>query len=105
MLWRFIERIGAQGVAFVVEIVLARLLAPEAFGIIAIITVFINILQVFVDSGMGNALIQKKNTDDLDFSSVFYFNMTVCIVLYGLMFVAAPFIADFYNMPLSVDRM
>ena len=99
MLWRFMERSGAQAVAFVVQIVLARLLAPEAFGIIAIVTVFINILQVFIDSGMGNALIQKKNADDLDFSSVFYFNMTVCIVLYGLMFVAAPFIADFYNMP------
>lgn len=99
MLWRFMERIGAQGVAFIVEIVLARLLAPDDFGIIALVTVFINILQVFIDSGMGNALIQKKNADDLDFSSVFYFNMALCIVLYGLMFVAAPFIADFYNMP------
>ena len=99
MIWRFMERIGAQGVAFVVEIVLARLLVPEAFGIVALVTVFINILQVFVDSGMGNALIQKKNADDLDFSSVFYFNMAMCLALYGLMFVAAPFIADFYNMP------
>ena len=99
MIWRFMERIGAQAVAFVVEIILARLIVPEAFGIIALVTVFINILQVFVDSGMGNALIQKKNADDLDFSSVFYFNMAMCIVLYGLMFVAAPFIADFYNMP------
>ena len=99
MIWRFMERIGAQGVAFVVEIVLARLLVPEAFGIVALVTVFINILQVFVDSGLGNALIQKKNADDLDFSSVFYFNMAMCLVLYGLMFVAAPFIADFYNMP------
>ena len=99
LIWRFMERIGAQGVAFVVEIVLARLLAPEAFGIIALVSVFINILQVFVDSGMGNALIQKKDADDLDFSSVFYFNMAVCISLYALMFAAAPFIADFYNMP------
>lgn len=99
MLWRFMERIGAQAVAFVVEIILARLIVPEAFGIIALVTVFINILQVFVDSGMGNALIQKKNADDLDFSSVFYFNMAMCLVLYGLMFIAAPFIADFYNMP------
>ena len=99
MLWRFMERCGAQAVAFIVQIVLARLIAPEAFGIIALVVVFTSILQVFVDSGMGNALIQKKNADDLDFSSVFYFNMTVCIVLYGLMFVAAPFIADFYNMP------
>lgn len=93
------ERTGAQAVAFLVEIVLARLLAPEAFGIIAIVTVFINVLQVFVDSGLGNALIQKKHADDLDFSSVFYFNMAVCIVLYGLMFAAAPLIADFYGMP------
>lgn len=99
MLWRFMERCGAQAVAFIVQIVLARLIAPEAFGIIALVVVFTSILQVFVDSGMGNALIQKKNADDLDFSSVFYFNMTVCIVLYGLMFVSAPFIADFYNMP------
>lgn len=98
MIWRFMERIGAQGVAFIVEIVLARLIAPEAFGIIALVTVFINILQVFVDSGLGNALIQKKNADDLDFSSVFYFNMAICLVLYVLMFVAAPFIADFYDM-------
>ena len=99
MIWRFMERTGAQAVGFVVQIILARLIAPEAFGIIALVVVFTSILQVFVDSGMGNALIQKKNADDLDFSSVFYFNMAMCLVLYGLMFVAAPFIADFYNMP------
>ena len=74
MIWRFLERIGAHGVAFVVEIILARLIAPEAFGIIALVVVFTSILQVFVDSGLGNALIQKKNADDLDFSSVFYYN-------------------------------
>ncbi|MBO7126235.1 lipopolysaccharide biosynthesis protein [bacterium] len=99
MLWRFMERTGAQAVGFVVQIILARLIAPEAFGIIAMVTVFIAVLQVFVDSGMGNALIQKKNADDLDFSSVFYFNMAMCIFLYIVMFIAAPFIADFYNMP------
>ena len=99
MIWRFMERVGAQAVAFVVEIILARLIAPEAFGIIALVTVFTSILQVFIDSGMGNALIQKKDADDLDFSSVFYFNMAMCLMLYGLLFVSAPFIADFYNMP------
>ena len=99
MIWRFMERTGAQAVGFVVQIILARLIAPEAFGIIAMVTVFIAVLQVFVDSGMGNALIQKKNADDLDFSSVFYFNMAMCIFLYIVMFIAAPFIADFYNMP------
>ena len=99
ILWRLAERTGAQAVAFFVEIALARLLAPEAFGMVALVVVFVALLQVFVDSGLGNALIQKKNADDLDFSSVFYFNMTVCLVLYGMMFVAAPFIADFYGMP------
>ena len=73
LLWRFLERIGAQGVSFIVSLVLARMLAPEAYGTIALVTVFIAILQVFVDSGLGNALIQKKDADDVDFSSVFYY--------------------------------
>ena len=97
--WRFAERCGAQGIAFVVSIVLARLLAPEAYGIIALVTVFTNILNVFVDSGMGNALIQRKNADDTDFSTVFFFNMLLCTVLYMGMFVAAPWIAAFYKDP------
>ncbi len=96
-LWRFAERCSAQMVSLVVSIVLARLLAPEDYGIIALVTVFTTIMQVFVDSGLGTALIQKKNADDLDFSSVFYFNFAVCLVLYAAMFAAAPFIARFYN--------
>ena len=95
--WRFAERCGAQLVAFIVSIVLARLLNPEIYGTVALIGVFTAILQVFVDSGMGNALIQKKDADDLDFSSVFYFNIVFCLVLYMGLFVAAPFIAKFYN--------
>lgn len=98
-LWRFMERCGAQGVTFIVSIVLARLLDPEVYGTVALVTVFTTIMQVFVDSGMGNALIQKKNADDLDFSSVFYFNITICTFLYILMFLFAPLIAKFYNMP------
>ena len=97
--WRFAERCGAQGVTFIVQLVLARLLDPDLFGTIALVTVFTTVMQVFVDSGMGNALIQKKNADDLDFSSVFYFNMTICSVLYLLMFLAAPLIAAFYKSP------
>lgn len=96
-IWRFAERCGAQLVTFIVSIILARLLAPEDYGTIALVTVFTTILQVFVDSGLGTALIQKKNADDLDFSSVFYFNFVVCIVLYIGMFLAAPLIAGFYN--------
>lgn len=97
LIWRFAERCGAQLVTFVVSVVLARILAPEDYGQIALITVFTTIMQVFVDSGLGTALIQKKDADDLDFSSVFYFNFALCLILYAVMFVAAPFIAGFYD--------
>ena len=97
LLWRFAERCGAQAVSFLVSIVLARLLAPEDYGTIALVTVFTTILQVFVDSGLGTALIQKKDADDLDFSSVFYFNLAACLVLYAGIFAAAPAIAAFYD--------
>ena len=96
-LWRFAERCGAQIVSFVVSIILARILVPEDYGTVALVTVFTTILQVFVDSGLGTALIQKKDADDLDFSSVFFFNFVVCIILYGGLFVASPFIARFYG--------
>lgn len=96
-IWRFAERCGAQLVTFIVSIVLARILDPKDYGTIALVTVFTTILQVFVDSGLGTALIQKKNADDLDFSSVFYFNFIVCIILYVGMFIAAPYIALFYK--------
>ena len=97
--WRFLERCGAQGVTFIVSVVLARLLDPTVYGTVALVTVFTTVMQVFVDSGMGNALIQKKDADELDFSSVFYFNITICTCLYCLMFLAAPLIAAFYKMP------
>ena len=96
-IWRFAERCGAQAVTFIVSIVLARILVPAEYGTVALVTVFTTILQVFVDSGLGTALIQKKEADDLDFSSVFYFNFAVCLILYAAMFLAAPYIAIFYN--------
>ena len=96
-LWRFMERCGAQGVTFVVSIILARLLDPSVYGAVALVTVFTSIMEVFIDSGFGNALVQKKDADDLDFSTVFFFNMVVCLILYAGMFFAAPLIAGFYN--------
>ena len=98
-IWRFLERSGAQGVNFIVALILARLLEPEVYGIVALITVFTSILNVFVDSGFGSALIQKKDADDLDFSSVFYFNIVSCSVLYLGLFFVAPYISTFYNIP------
>ena len=96
-LWRFMERFGAYAVSFVVSVILARILDPEAYGTIALVTVFTNILQVFVESGLGRALVQKKEAEDIDFSSVFYFNMAVCLLLYCGLFAFAPYIAQFFN--------
>ena len=80
-IWRFLERCGAQGVTFVVSIVLARILEPSVYGTIALVTVFTTIMQVFVDSGMGSALIQKKDADDLDFS-VYSISILQCVHFY-----------------------
>ncbi len=96
-IWRLLERFGAQGVTFIVSLVLARLLGPEVYGTVAIVLVFIAIFDVFVDSGLGNALIQKKDADDVDFSSVFYFNIAACIVLYLIVFLLAPVFALLYK--------
>ena len=96
-LWRLAERVGAQGVKLLVELVLARILLPEQYGMIAMVAVFITVFNVFVDSGLGNALIQKKDADDLDFSSVFWFNVVWCLVLYGILFLISPLVASFYR--------
>ena len=90
LVYKFAERAGAHGINFIIQILLARILMPEEYGVIALVTVFITILNVFVDSGFGNALIQKKDADDVDFSSVFFFNIGMCTVLYIVMYFAAP---------------
>ena len=96
-IWRLMERGGAQIVGIVISIVLARLLDPTVYGLIALVNVFLVILQVFVDSGLGTALVQKKNADQLDFSSVFFFNIFMSLLIYALLFACAPLIAQFYN--------
>lgn len=103
--WRFAERIAAQGVSFIVQLVLARILMPEDYGTVALIVVITNILQVFVDSGMGNALIQKKDADNVDFSTVFYFNVVICIVVYLILFFLSPLIASFYGRPEMTEML
>ena len=103
LLWTFLERFGAQCVTLIVSIILARLLDPVVFGTVAIVTVFMEILNVFIDSGLGNALIQKKDADDIDFSSVFYFNIFMCIALYLVLFFLAPLISRFYGISELTD--
>ena len=101
-LWSSIERFATQGVSFVVMIIMARLLTPDDYGLVAMLTIFIAISQSLVDSGFSNALIRKQDRDETDNSTVFYFNMAVGVVLYLLLFFAAPVIAGFYGQPLLV---
>ncbi len=98
-LWRFCERFGSQLVTLVVSFLLARMLDVEVYGLTSKVAVITAVLLVFVDSGMGNALIQKKDPDDLDFSSVFYFNVCFCLLLYTALFFASPAISRMYREP------
>jgi len=91
------ERGGTQGIQFLVQIVLARLLLPKDYGIIALLTIFIALANVFTQRGLNTALIQKKDANDTEFSSVFYVNLIVVGILYVILFFAAPFIAVFYE--------
>lgn len=97
VIWKFAERILAQVVSLIVSIVLARLLLPDDYGAIAMVTVFISIANVFVTNGIPNALIQKKDADELDFSSVFHFNLAFSTLIYLGLFIVAPYIATFYD--------
>lgn len=97
--WKFGERITAQLISLIVSVILARLLSPSDYGAVALVMIFITFANVFVSSGLGTALVQKEGADNLDFSSVFYINIVMSVVLYIIIFLTAPFISDFYNLP------
>lgn len=97
VIWKFAERIGAQGVGLIISIALARLLSPDAYGTIALIQIFVSILSIFVTSGFGTALMQKKDADNIDYSSVFFFQIGLSVFLYILLFISAPLISNFYE--------
>lgn len=96
--WAFAEKIGAQVISFLVSIVLARLLLPEEYGVSSIVMVIIILCNVFVDSGLARALIQSKDTTEVDYSSVFYCTLMLSLLIYGALYFAAPYIASFYGM-------
>ena len=97
--WSAIERFSLQGVQFIINIIMARLLLPSDYGIIGMLAVFLLISQTFIDGGFANALIQRKDRTETDFSTVFYFNIFIAVLFYILIFFSAPLIAVFYNMP------
>lgn len=99
MIWTGLERIGARGLQFVIEIIIARILTPSDYGLIGMLAIFMGIAQTFLDSGFANALIQKKDRSLTDYSTVFYFSITIGAILYVILYYSAPLIAEFYHQP------
>lgn len=100
VIWSSIERFSVQGIQFLLQILMARILSPQDYGTIAMLAIFVAISQSFIDSGFSNALIRKVDRTEKDYATVFYFNIVVGILFYFILFFASPFIADFYNTPI-----
>lgn len=96
VLWSAVERFSVQGIQFVLSIIIARLVAPSEYGLIAMLGIFLAIAQTFIESGFSNALIQKKDRTEIDFSTVFYFNIVVSLVVYLILFILRYFIKNRY---------
>lgn len=99
ILWSSIERFSVQGIQFVIMIIMARLLTPEDYGLVGMLTIFLAVSQSLIDSGFSQALIRKQNRTEVDNSTVFYFNIAVGLALYLLFYISAPWVADFYGLP------
>ena len=99
ILWSTVERFSVQGVQFLIMIVMARLLTPHDYGLIGMLAIFIAVAQSLIDSGFSQALIRKQHRTEVDNNTVFYFNIVVSALLYLILYVSAPFVADFYNTP------
>ncbi len=105
--WSAVERFSVQGISFLLSIIIARIVSPSSYGLIVMVQIFLSFSQLFIDSGFSNALIQKKDRDETDYCTVFFFNLGVAVILYLLLFFFAPLIAKFYDEPklISVTRV
>ena len=99
VVWSGVERFATQGVQFVIEIFMARILVPADYGIIGMLAIFMAIARTLIDSGFSNALIQKRNRTLEDYSTIFYFNMVISLLIYAILYISAPWIATFYEQP------
>lgn len=103
--WSAVERFATQGISFLIQLVLARLLIPEDYGVIAMLAIFLQIAQVFIDSGFATALIKKQDCSEADYSTVFYYNLVVAVLIYFIFFFTAPLVSFFYNVPVLTNVM
>jgi len=99
MIWTFLQQFGSQLISFVVSLVLARLLLPEEFGLIGMLTIFMGIGSALFNGGLTSSLIRTQECTQEDYSTVFYFNFAGSILIYGILFMVAPWIAKFYHQP------
>lgn len=100
MIWSGIQRFGTMGIGFISNMVLARLLTPDDYGCIGMLAIFMTVSNTFVDGGFGSALIQKKEPTQRDYSTIFWWNLFLSVVLYGVLYIVAPYISQFYRIPL-----
>lgn len=103
MAWSLAQRFSVMGIQFLSGIVLARLLTPEDYGAIGMLLIFMVVAEAFMDGGFGAALIQKKNPTQEDYSTIFWWNICMAVILYGVIYAIAPFVANFYHMPILRD--
>lgn len=99
VIWSAIERFSVQAMQLILTVIIARVLMPSDYGLIAMLSIFMAIAQTFIDSGFANALIQKKDRSNIDYSTVFYFNIVISCILYGFLYISSPYISEFYNEP------
>ena len=97
LVFKFVERLAAKGIGLIISIILARLLAPEIFGLVAIISVFVNLAQTFVQSGLGTALVQNRTADETDYSTVFYLSTGIAVLMIAILFAVAPLVGQYYG--------
>lgn len=100
MIWSGVQRFGTMGISFISNMVLARLLTPDDFGCIGMLAIFIALSNTFIDGGFGSALIQKKEPTQKDYSTIFYWNIILGVILYLILYLSSPYIASFYDIPL-----
>lgn len=103
VIWSSVDRFGQQIIQFVIGVVIARILSPEDYGVVGMTAIFFAVANTLIDSGFGSSLIQNKNRTDVDFSTCFYFNVAIGIIIYGVLFLASPAIAEFYRTPILCD--
>lgn len=103
LIWSAVQRFSSQGAQFVFTIIIARQLTPEDYGVVGMLGIFLAVATVFVDGGFTNALIRKQDRTQADLSTVFYFNIVIGLLAYLVIFAIAPFVADFYDMPMLTD--